>query len=70
MKQIGQTLLLDHENEYSPASSEHMRLFAEILRELQLYKNVGHFLWRDEIVLSMSLLSSGRESSVLAGRLA
>jgi hypothetical protein len=60
LKRQGQMLLVDHLEHYSPLGTEQIRKFAELLRELHNYRDSRLFQWREEIIISMSLLPSGR----------
>ena len=55
-----QALLMEHLDGYSPLSVEQIKMFAETLRDLHSYREFKPFLWQSEVILSMSLLPTGR----------
>lgn len=55
-----ETLLLENAERYTPLGETELSLFANILRELRSYVETEAFLWRDEIIVSMSLTPSNR----------
>lgn len=60
LKRECETLLLEHLDQYVPISADYLFSFAKILRDLRSYQASRNFRWINEIVLSMSLLPSGR----------
>jgi hypothetical protein len=60
LRKLNELLLLNHLDTYSPISETHLCAFGEILLELRRHQDSKYFLWRNEIIVSMSLLPSGR----------
>jgi predicted house-cleaning noncanonical NTP pyrophosphatase (MazG superfamily) len=60
LKRLGEVLLLDNMEKYCPIGETQLHAFAEILLELRKHQDSKFFLWENEIVVSMSLLPSGR----------
>jgi predicted house-cleaning noncanonical NTP pyrophosphatase (MazG superfamily) len=60
LKREGQTLLIENLKQYRPIQQHELKAFTNLVNELRIYRESDQFQWRDEIILSMSLLPSGR----------
>jgi predicted house-cleaning noncanonical NTP pyrophosphatase (MazG superfamily) len=54
------SLLLKHSKRYSPIQTSHLLLFAKALRELFNHQESGVLQWREEIIVSMSIVPPER----------
>jgi hypothetical protein len=60
LKKKGETLLLQNSRQYTPLGEGQLTLVHDLLSKLRLHLDSELFGWKEEIIVSMSLVTDGR----------